>query len=220
MLGASGLVGSFCLQALLADPWFKQITLLSRRELAIPSNPRLRQSIVNFETISAADFAGVEFVFCALGTTMRKEGSKEAFRRVDLEFPLAAARAARQAGARTLVLVSSVGANAQAGNFYLRTKGELEEQLQPLGFDALHIFRPGLLLGKRKEFRLGERIMIPLAPLLNLPLMGGLKRYRAIPAETVGKAMVSAAKREEKGLFIYYYDEIQKLARGESSVMF
>ena len=217
LLGASGLVGSFCLQALLADPWFSQmtppqITLLNRRQLAIPSNPRLTQSIVNFETISAADFAGVEFVFCALGTTMRKAGSKEAFRRVDLEFPLAAARAARQAGAQTFVLVSSVGADAKTGNFYLRTKGELEEQLKPLGFETLHIFRPSLLLGKRKEFRLGERIMIPLAPLLNLPLIGGLKRYRAISAETVGKAMASAVRKAEKGLFIYYYDDIQKLA--------
>lgn len=212
LLGASGLVGGFCQEALLADSWFSQITLLNRRELATASDARLIRRTVNFETISAADFAGAGFVFCALGTTMRKAGSKEAFRRVDLEYPLAAARAARQAGAGTYVLVSSVGADPHAGNFYLRTKGELEEQLKLLGFEAVHIFRPSLLLGTRKEFRLGERMMIPLAPLLNLPLLGGLKRYRAISAETAGKAMVAAARKDEKGLFVYYYNEIQELA--------
>jgi uncharacterized protein YbjT (DUF2867 family) len=212
LLGASGMVGGFCLQALLADTWFARIAMLNRRELGVAPHPRVVQKIVSFENLSPDDFAGAGDIFCALGTTMRKAGSKEAFRRVDLEYPLAAAKAARQAGARQFLVVSSAGADPGSGNFYLRTKGEVEQQLSTLGFQALHIFHPGLLLGTRKEFRLGERVMTALAPLLNLPLIGGLRRYRAISAEVVGRAMVAAAKKEDAGVFVYHYDEILALA--------
>ncbi|HLW52313.1 MAG TPA: NAD(P)H-binding protein [Candidatus Angelobacter sp.] len=212
LLGASGLVGGFCLQAVLADASVARVTLLNRRELAIAVDPRLTQKIVNFEELSAADFTGADSVFCALGTTMQKAGSKEAFRRVDLEYPLAAAKAARLARVREFILVSSVGADPRSGNFYLRTKGELEQQLGALGFTTLHIFRPSLLLGRRQEFRLGERVMIVLAPLLNLPLIGGLRRYRAISAENVGKAMTVAARNQGPGVFVYHYKEIVDLA--------
>jgi uncharacterized protein YbjT (DUF2867 family) len=212
LLGASGLVGGFCLQALLADSSCVQITLLNRRELEIAPHPRLVQKVVSFEKFSPEDFAGAGDIFCALGTTMRKAGSKQACRLVDLDYPLAAAKAARQAGARRFLLVSSVGADSGSNNFYLRTKGELEQQLSALGFSAIHIFRPSLLLGRRKEFRLGERVMMAVAPLLNLPLVGSLRRYRAISAETVGQAMPAAAKKEDAGVFIYHYDEISALA--------
>ncbi|HEY6309121.1 MAG TPA: oxidoreductase [Candidatus Angelobacter sp.] len=225
VLGASGLVGGFCLQTLLADSNYAHIVLLSRRALPIAARlngqatathptaqPSLTQKIISFESFSAEDFAGAGDVFCALGTTIRKAGSQEAFRRVDLEYPLAAARMAHQAGARQFVLVSSVGADPVSKNFYLRTKGELEQEITRLGFDALHVFRPSLLLGKREEFRLGERATVALAPLLNQVLWGGVRRYRAIPAAAVGKAMVAAAKAGNNGTSIYEYDQIIRLA--------
>lgn len=212
LLGASGLVGGFCLQALLADESYVSVTLLSRRELPVVSSPRLSQKVIDFESLAAPDFAGADDVFCCLGTTIGKAGSQAAFRRVDLEYPLAAAKAAREAGAKQFVLVSSVGANPASKNFYLRTKGELEQAVSDLGFRAVHIFRPSLLLGSRKEFRLGERIAMAVMPLLNLAMLGGLRRYRAISAAGVGKAMVAAARLGEIGTIVYEHDRIAALA--------
>lgn len=212
LIGASGLVGGFCMQALVAEPEYARIVLLSRRELPLEPRPGLSQKIVNFASLNPTDFAGVDDVFCALGTTIRKAGSQEAFRRVDLEYPLAVAKEARQAGAEQFLLVSSVGADPKSGNFYLRTKGELEQEIGKLGFAAVHVFRPSLLLGKRPELRRGERAVQAIAPLLNPAMIGGLVRYKAIPAAVVGKAMVGAVKRDSSGTFIYEYDEITRLA--------
>jgi uncharacterized protein YbjT (DUF2867 family) len=212
LLGASGLVGGYCLQTLLAGTGYARVVLLIRRELAAARHPRLTQKVVDFDALTQTDFAGADDVFCALGTTMRKAGSQQAFRRVDIDYPLTAARLSRQAGARQFLLVSSVGANAAAKNFYLRTKGEVEEEIDKLGFNAVHIFRPSLLLGKREEFRLGERITIAVAPLLNFALVGGMRRYRAISAASVGKAMVAAAEQDKSGTSLYEYEEIRRLA--------
>jgi uncharacterized protein YbjT (DUF2867 family) len=209
------MVGGFCLQALLADSNYARIVLLNRRMLPIAARakpPSVTQKTISFDSLSAEDFAGVDDIFCALGTTIRKAGSQEAFRRVDLDYPLGAARLARQAGATQFLLVSSVSADPRSKNFYLRTKGELEQEIAQLGFSALHIFRPSLLLGKRGEFRPGEWVMVPLAPMLNLAMWGGLRRYRAIAAATVGKALVAAAKTESNGTLIHEYDEIVRLA--------
>jgi uncharacterized protein YbjT (DUF2867 family) len=212
LLGASGLVGGFCLQALLAEPDYARIVLLNRRELPLAAHPGLSQKIVSFASLNPDDFAGVDDIFCALGTTIRKAGSQQAFRRVDLEYPLAAAREALQAGAEQFVLVSSAGADPKSKNFYLRTKGELEQEIGKLGFRALHIFRPSLLLGKRPEFRMGERVVQAIAPLLNPLMVGGLRRYSAVPAAVVGKAMAASAKQGENGTLIYEHDEIIRLA--------
>jgi uncharacterized protein YbjT (DUF2867 family) len=212
LLGASGLVGGYCLQTLLADPGYARILLLVRRELVAVRHPRLTQKTVDFDSLTQSDFAGANDVFCALGTTIRKAGSQPAFRHVDVDFPLSAARLSRQAGAKQFLLVSSVGADAGTKNFYLRTKGELEGAIGKLGFNALHIFRPSLLLGKREEFRLGERIAMATLPLLNFVMVGRTRRYRAISAAVVGKAMVAAAQRERSGTFVYEYEEIRTLA--------
>jgi uncharacterized protein YbjT (DUF2867 family) len=212
LLGASGLVGGFCLQTLLADTNHARIVLLNRRDLAVVADLRLVQKTVSFDNLSVSDFAGADDIFCALGTTIHKAGSQEAFQRVDRDYPLAAARLAREAGARQFLLVSSVGADPGSKNFYLRTKGELEQEIARLGFDALHIFRPSLLLGTRAEFRRGERVVQMVAPVLNVAMVGGLRRYRAIAAATVGRAMVAASKTENNGITIHQYDEIVRLA--------
>lgn len=212
LLGASGLVGGFCLHELLEEPVYTRVTLLNRRDLKVRLYAKLVQKTVDFDGLKAEDFAGAYDIFCALGTTIRQAGSQAAFRRVDLEYPLAAARLARQAGAKQFVLVSSVGADAAAKNFYLRTKGELEQEVVKLGFQAIHIFRPSLLLGERKEFRLGERVIQAIAPVLNVFLFGSMRRYRAIKASAVGRAMVVAGREQSRGVFIHEYDAILKLA--------
>ncbi len=214
LLGASGLVGGYCLRALLGSGEWDRVVVLSRRELALPAHARLTQKIADMQRLTAADFAGANDVFCATGTTIRKAGSQEEFRRIDYEMPLKAARAALDAGAQQFVLVSSAGADAQSRNFYLRTKGELERDLMQLKFGAAHILRPGLLLGHRQEFRLGERMATQIAPLLNLVLYGPFKRYRSIAAEKVGRAMVEAARQGRAGTSVCEYDEMVRLASG------
>jgi uncharacterized protein YbjT (DUF2867 family) len=117
------------------------------------------------------------------------------------------------ARAQQFFLVSSVGANANSGNFYLRTKGQIEEALCEQPFAALHIFRPSFLLGRRSEDRPGERIGMALGKSMSFAIVGGLRKYRPISAETVGKAIVNAASLGTSGTHVYQYDEIISLAQ-------
>ena len=212
VLGASGLVGGHCLRALVDDPDYTQVLTFGRRGLPALTRAKVAQKIVDLASLTAEDFRGVRDVFCALGTTLRKAGSQEAFRKVDLELPLRAAREAAKAGVEQFVLVSSVGADAASKNFYLRTKGELEAELAKLPFRAVHILRPSLLIGKRPEFRFGERLAITIAPALDILTLGKLRKYHSIHAEAVGRAMVDAAKRGSAGTRAYEYDAIVTLA--------
>jgi len=212
LLGASGLVGGYCLRGLVAAQEYSRVILLVRKELSlseagVPAN-RVEQRVMNLAETTSGDFVAVTDLFCALGTTIAKAGSQPAFRAVDYELPMHAARAAKEAGVEQFLLVSSAGANPGSANFYLRTKGELERDLTALKFPALHIFRPGLLLGRRQEFRLSEALAQRIGPLLNPVMIGPMRRYRSVRAKTVGEAMVAAALRGRSGIFTYHYDEI------------
>ncbi|MGE5321299.1 MAG: NAD-dependent epimerase/dehydratase family protein [Actinomycetota bacterium] len=213
LLGASGLVGGFCLRALVDDPGYARVMVFGRRQPAGVTHAKVSQRIADLAGITAAEFLGAQDVFIALGTTIRKAGSQAEFRRIDLQMPLRLASEAVTAGAEQLVIVSSVGADPGSRNFYLRTKGELEQQLATLPFKAIHILRPSLLTGKRAEFRLGEVLAMGIAPALNLLTRGPFRRYHSVSAELVGKAMVAAVRSRKAGTFIYEYGEIMKLAR-------
>lgn len=218
LAGATGLVGSHCFQALLHSPDYARIIVLTRRagfnHVSI-GRPRAQvdSRTVDFDHLSAAGLAGTDDVFCALGTTIKKAGSQEAFRKVDHDYIVKLARAAADAGAKRFLLVSSVGADPTSRNFYLRVKGETEQAVSALPFTALHIFRPGLLLGPRAEKRTGERIAQALMPAISPFLLGGLRKYRGIAADTVARAMVRAAASPEAGVRVYEYDQIASLAR-------
>jgi uncharacterized protein YbjT (DUF2867 family) len=213
VLGASGLVGGFCLRALVDDPDYTRVLTFGRRELPSLTRAKVAQRVADLGSLTADDFQGAQDVFCALGTTIRKAGSQEAFRRIDLELPLRSATEALKAGAEQFIVVSSVGADAASKNFYLRTKGELERDLAKLPFKAIHILRPSLLIGKRPEFRLGEAIGMKIAPVLDLLTLGSLRKYHSMRAEIAGKAMMGAARQGKNGTFIYEYEEIVRLAR-------
>ena len=198
LVGATGLVGGRALEHLLASPRVvarvSGVTVLARRTTG-RSDTRLEERVVDFE----APLEGLEGhtdVLCALGTTMKQAGSKDAFRRVDHDIPLRVAEAARRAGARSFALVSSVGADARSSSFYLRTKGELEEALRVLGFPALHLLRPGVLLGERAAPRFGERLGAAAMKVGASLLVGGLRRYRAIEGDVVARALVATALLE------------------------
>jgi uncharacterized protein YbjT (DUF2867 family) len=210
LAGATGLVGGHLLQRLLADPRHKRVVTVSRKALGI-EHPKLRPLITDFDTIEAA-VAGLgetaDDAFCALGTTIKTAGSRAAFRRVDFGYVVAFARAARAAGAQRFMLVSAIGANARSGIFYLRVKGEMEEAVAALGYPALHIFRPGPLLGQRAESRPREALGMALAPFLNPLMLGPAKAYRGIPADTVAAAMISAAGTARTGRHTHTYADM------------
>ncbi|HEY0710746.1 MAG TPA: NAD(P)H-binding protein [Polyangia bacterium] len=154
----------------------------------------------------------VTAALCALGTTIKKAGSQAAFRAVDHDAVIAFATWARAAGATRFVVVSSVGADAGASNFYLRVKGEMEAGLRALGFSRLVILRPSFLKGDRQERRLGESIAGVLFPVVQPLLAGSLRRYRSIDATTVARAMVAAATTDAPPDAVWEHDEIVRAA--------
>lgn len=207
--GGTGLVGSHCLQFLLASPEYASVTALVRKPTG-NAHPKLREQVVDFDNLSGP--LAADDIYCALGTTIKKAGSQAAFRRVDFEYSLRLAEQCLAAGAKQFLLVSAVGASSRSGNFYLRTKGELEDALRELTFTALHIFRPSFLTGDRPEPRPGERMGMAFAEVLKFAMVGELRRYRPIRADSVAKAMVQAASLGSPGAHIYGYSEIQRLA--------
>ncbi|HJS22468.1 MAG TPA: NAD(P)H-binding protein [Steroidobacteraceae bacterium] len=209
--GASGLVGGQLLEHLAAQPYFGRVIAVTRRPLQ-SDLPRLVNRIVRFEMLEESlQGTRAEVAFCALGTTMRSAGSREAFRQVDFDVTLAFARAARAAGVQRFVLVSAIGADPAANNFYLRIKGETEVAVSALGFPALDIMQPGLLLGMRTEVRPLELAASVVMPILNLALHGPAEKYRAIPASAVAAAMVGAARGASRGIRRYTHREMRKL---------
>jgi uncharacterized protein YbjT (DUF2867 family) len=210
--GASGLVGGFALNALLDAPDYTRVWALTRRPLG-REHPRLANRTVIFERM-ADQLKGLVATdaFCAIGTTLAEAGSQEAFRNADVNAVLLFARAARAAGAKRFVVVSSVGADSNSKKFYLRTKGEMEEAIADVGFASVDILQPSLLLGPRKALRPLEITGRIFAPLINPLLTGTREAYRAIPAETVGRAMLGAARAGRRGVYRYTYGDIRKLA--------
>lgn len=211
--GATGLVGSHCLRLLLADDRYERVTAFVRRGLAV-SHPKLVQREIAFDLLAdLGNVPRVHDVFCCLGTTMKKAGSRDAFRRVDLDYVRDLAHVANRHHAAQFLLVSSLGADPRSRVFYNRVKGEAEEAVQQVRFDAVHIFRPSLLLGHRTESRPAERLGSVVARALAPMLAGPLRRYRPIGAETVARAMIATARRADPGIHVYASDRIEALAR-------
>ena len=199
--GATGLVGQALLPELLVPGRYARVLAVVRKPLRA-ADPRLEQIVVDFGQLPDLP---VDDVYCAVGTTIRKAGSEAAFRAVDFDVPAALARMAKRNAARQFLLVSSVGASAQSGNFYLRVKGELEAAVRALGFESLHVFQPSFLLGERTESRPGERIGIAVAKSLGWAMVGPLAKYHAIDGKDLARAMVAAASRSQPGAFVHQY---------------
>lgn len=215
LTGVTGLVGGQVMEAAIGRREVR-IVGLSRREVPLPQGARMEMLVADpalwSESIAAI---APDAAICALGTTWRKAGEDEsAFRAVDQELVLAVARAARAAGARNFVLVSSVGADRGSRAFYLRVKGEVEAALRPLGFHRLDILRPGLLRGPRgADRRAGERLAILASPITDLLLHGSRRRYRSIDARFVARAALQCALEKARGVFVHDNDAIMRAAR-------
>lgn len=216
LAGGSGLVGGHCLRQLLAHPAYGEVHALGRRTVDLEANG-LEQHIVDFGALDDLDLPPPDDAFCALGTTIKKAGSKREFRRVDHDLILAYAQAAAKRGAKRFVLITSVAASASSPNYYLQVKGELESAVALLPFETVAVLRPSFLVGDRDEFRLGERIGVPLARAFGFLLFGPMRIYRAIEAEDVAAGMIGAALEASPGRHIAHYDEI--LAWGRATVL-
>ncbi len=213
VLGATGFIGEQLVQQLLNDPAFSKVRILVRRPVKL-SHPKLEVEIVNFDNLAEyrRKLGRGDCIFCSIGTTQKKvKGDKNAYRKIDVDIPVNAAKMGKDAGFTNYLLVSAVGADAHSKNFYLRVKGEAERRIADLNYHSFHVFRPSILLGERKEFRLaetvGKRIMQGISGLF----AGGLKKYKGIEGADVARAMVVAAKSSGKGMYLHHYEDMIKV---------
>ncbi len=203
LIGATGLVGNALLRHLLSVDLYDAVLALVRRDLNV-EHERLVRRVVDFDRLEDhRELFAADDVFCCLGTTMAKAGSPEAFRLVDYEYPVRASRIARAMGARRFFIVTAIGARPDSRVFYNRVKGEVEREIALAGFEAMHVFRPSLLLGERTERRPGEDFAQMLAPLMRLVMRGPLRDYLPVRAEDVARAMVRAAEGAARGVVVH-----------------
>ena len=205
--GSTGLIGGNVIKVL-SNKKQSAIALTRRSIPNLP--PNITEMIIDFDTFEKnGSLPSCNNVFICLGTTIKTAGSKENFRKVDIDYCLSIARKAKESGAETLSLISSIGANSSSKNFYLRTKGELEESIQSLGFSTVNIFRPSFLVGERSEKRLAEKIAINLAKIMDFFLIGTASKYRSVKAESLAKTMVLKADGKP-GINYFYFDDFLK----------
>jgi uncharacterized protein YbjT (DUF2867 family) len=198
-------VGREIVRQLLADPTVGHIVAVTRRPLAeSDADDRFHNAVVDLDRLAdIGDAFAVDQIFCALGTTIKQAGSQDAFRHVDLELPLVAARLGLEHGTKDFLLVSALGASAKSRVFYNRVKGELEDALRTMTFRSVTIARPSLLIGPRVNRRVGEEVGRRLGWLAP-------GKYKPVRASRVAAALVAAARRGQPGLRIIESDEIQK----------
>lgn len=196
--GASGLVGQYLLQALLKDARVSQVVSVSRRSLG-RTDAKLREIVLDFSLIENTDLPVSDCAYCCLGTTIKVAGSKEAFYKVDHDYVLKFASAAKAAGAKTFVIVSATGADPKSRVFYNRVKGQTESDLARLGFESLIVLQPSLLLGERKESRPFEQLFVKLSPALRIFLQP-FKMVLPIEASRVAEVMLKESFLPAKGL--------------------
>ncbi len=203
LAGATGLIGSQLLPLLLASERYSKVIVVGRRALHL-THPKLTQVVTDLDKLHDVRLQLIaDDVFCCLGTTMRQAGSQEAFRRVDFQYVVTLAELTAGHFASQFMVVSSLGADAEARVYYSRVKGEMEAAVRQVPFRAIHIFRPSLLLGPRAQPRLGERLAAGALRLLRPLLRGPLLRYRPVLAAAVAVAMLRAAEEDGGGVRVH-----------------
>ncbi|MEI7726563.1 MAG: oxidoreductase [Bacteroidota bacterium] len=204
--GATGLVGEQLLNQLLSDPAYAKVIAMVRKPLEM-THEKLEQQVIDFAQLPAA-LAGIKADdgYCCLGTTLKTAGSKEKQYVIDHDYVVWFAQGCHNAGVSRFAVVSSIGANAESSNFYLRTKGEMERDLKKIPFTALSILQPSFLLGERREFRSGEKIGIAVMKALNPLMVGGLKKYRGVQVSVVAGCMIKQICSEKVGVTIIQSD--------------
>jgi uncharacterized protein YbjT (DUF2867 family) len=211
IIGGTGLVGSQLLNILLDSSDYEKVISFVKRDSGL-KHSKLTQHIIDFdrpetyqELVKGDDF------FCTIGTTIKKAGSKESFRKVDFEYPRQFAAIALKNKVKQFLIISSIGADSSSSNFYLKTKGEIEDFLKDSNFESISVLRPSILMGDRKEFRLGEKIGIFIMRALSFLFIGNLRKYKPIQSKIVAQALFRIARQNKKGFQVYESDLIQQI---------
>ena len=209
IIGATGLVGNLILKEILNDNDYSEVRIFVRKPTRI-SNPKLKEIVSPMEDIvSLSSEIKGDVLFNALGTTIKKAGSQKEQQRIDRDLPIAFAKIASENGVRIMLNVSSVGANMKGG-FYLKTKAEMENETKKFFPETLFNFRPGFLVGRRKEFRVVEKIAFVMMKAIDPILTGSSKKYRSMPADKLAKAMVSLSKNPAGKANVLHFPEIMQ----------
>jgi uncharacterized protein YbjT (DUF2867 family) len=208
VVGATGAVGKALVYQLIEDKNYARILILSRKPFTIKHH-KLTVVMVDFDKL--ADYAAemlIDDVYCCLGTTIKVAGSKEVFYKIDHDYVVDVARICKQNGAYQFILVTAMGANANSSIFYNKVKGETEQHVAALNYDTFITVRPSLLLTNRTEFRMGEWIAQFVMKYTRFLYVGALKKVKAIPVETVAKAMRNYAHKGLKGNHVFTNDTL------------
>ena len=213
LFGATGFIGSHLLRDLLDSPDYSQVIAVARKPLAV-SHPKLTVLIGDLASLPALKPQLVaDEVFVALGTTRKHTPDEAEYYKIDHDYPLAAAEIAKANGARSVFIVTAVGANAGSSVFYVRTKGEVERDILALDFEHTHIFRPSMILGERDEDRPRERLIIAIWGVLNPLLFGPVSQYRGLTGNEIAHAIAKAARHQTEKIRIYHWKEMTALLR-------
>ena len=207
VFGSTGLIGSHLVDYLKNDTYYDNIKVCSRENISFKEKNIINHNIdfSNYQSILSV-VKNSKTVFICIGTTQsRVNGDKSEYRKIDYQIPIDVANACKECKVNRILLVSSAGADLNGNSFYLKLKGEIENDIIKKNIPSTYIFRPSLLLGNRKEFRLGEKIAQYIMPIFSFMMP---KIYRPINAKNVAKSMIDYSKKPIKGHKIYHYDEI------------
>ncbi|MBU9710868.1 NAD(P)H-binding protein [Bacillus tamaricis] len=213
--GATGLVGQELVKELLDSRVYDVIKVISRRKTPFSGIQGVEEHIIDFEKLEKYGtlVADVDDVFVCLGTTMKKAKSRKKFVKVDYVYPLKLANLAKEIGVKQFLIVTAIGSDRDATFFYSRVKGKLEEELVTLDFPSLHIFRPSLLVGKRRDFRIGEKTAEWVGKPFSFLLIGPYEKYKPIKGKYVAMSMCAIAQEKSSGVHIYESDKIRQLGK-------
>lgn len=211
VIGANGLVGMNCVEQLLENPQYEEVTVLTRKYFPL-EHPKLVKEFLEFDNLHQSwDWIKGDDLFYCLGTTMAKAGKRAIFRKVELDYALNIAKIAHHNKVKQFIIVSAMGASSRSLFYYNRIKGELENELKKIGFQTLFIVRPALLLGKREEFRFMEAISQGFFKVINFCLIGPLRNIKAVKGSDVAKAMIILANQGRKNTHIILNKEIHDI---------
>ncbi|MFD2144214.1 NAD(P)H-binding protein [Mucilaginibacter antarcticus] len=212
IVGASGLIGSNLLDILLTQTDYDEVLVIARKK-SKNKNIKLSQLVIDFDKLDDfKDQITGNVLFCCLGTTRKATPDLADYRKIDHDYPVKLAEIALENGISQFHYVSAIGANSRSSNFYTKIKGDAEDDLKQVGLKSLQIYEPSLLIGNRKKRRMIESIASILMTIINPLLLGGLRKYRAIKAINVAKAMFKQSLKNKVGIQIYTTDQIQKRA--------
>jgi uncharacterized protein YbjT (DUF2867 family) len=211
LFGATGFIGSHLLQELLNNSDYEQVTIVVRKNQNI-THPKLKTLIGDFHSMpQLKENIITDEIFIALGTTKKQTPNQKEYYQIDHDYPVLAAKTAKENGAKSVFVVTAIGANATSAIPYIKTKGELERDIIALDFEHTHIFEPSMIVGNRKENRPGEKIFIKIFAVINPLLIGKLNKYKGIDGKDIAKAMNNAAKNQSEKVKIYQWSEINSL---------